>query len=132
MIQKTKRILKWIPILKKRNQKYIGIHIVAEFWHGKVIEDKKKLKEILIKAVLQAKSTPLECVIHKFEPHGITGVVLLSESHMAIHTWPEINYIAIDIFTCGERTLPNKAIEYLKEALKPKKFEIKEIKRGKI
>ncbi len=134
MIKKTKRSVQWVKTkTKKRKEKeYAGIHLIVEFWHGQIIEDPKKIKQILIKAVKEAKSTPLEIIVHKFTPQGLTGVVLLAESHIAIHTWPEIDYLAIDIFTCGQKALPDKALDYLKKVFKPKKIVIKKIKRGKI
>ena len=130
MIEKTKRSIQWVKKINK--QKYAGIHLIAEFWNGKIIEDTKEIKKILAEAVKKAKNAPLEIVIHKFSPQGLTGVVLLEESHIAIHTWPEINYAAIDIFTCGEKAIPRRALEYLKKTFKPKKIEIKELKRGKL
>lgn len=83
-------------------------------------------------AVKAADSTPLRTTADKFSPQGITGIVLLAESHIAIHTWPELGYVAIDIFTCGDKSRPLKALDYFKEELKPKRVEIKELKRGKI
>jgi len=124
---KTKRSIQWV---KEKNQKYAGIHLLAEFWGGKIIEDSKKIEKILILAAKKANNTPLEVTIHKFSPQGITGVVLLAESHIALHLWSEFNYLAIDIFTCGERAMPYKALEYLKKIFKPKIVQIKEIKRG--
>ena len=129
MIKKTKRSIKWV---KQKKQKYAGIHLIAEFWNGKIIEDSKKIEEILILAAKKGGNTPLKVAMHKFSPQGITGVILLAESHIAIHTWPEYNYLAIDIFTCGDKALPHKALDYLKKAFQPKKIEIKEIKRGEL
>ena len=130
MIKKTKRSIQWVN--KNRKLKYAGIHLIAEFWYGKVIEDSEEIKKILIEAVKRANNTPLEVAIHKFKPQGITGIVLLAESHVAIHTWPEINYVAIDIYTCGDKAYPKRALEYLKKKFQPKKVEIKILKRGKI
>ena len=127
MIRKTKRSIKWVP---RKKQKYAGIHLLAEFWGGKIIENSKEIEKILIGATKAAKNTPLEITIHKFSPQGITGVVLLAESHIALHSWPEFNYLAIDIFTCGDKAKPYKALNYLKKVFKPKKVVIKEIKRG--
>ncbi len=127
---KTKRSIQWVKENKK--QIYSGIHLIAEFWNGKIINDPKKIREILIEAVKKANNTPLEVVIHKFEPQGVTGIVLLAESHIAIHTWPEFNYVALDIYTCGDKANPLKALEFLKEKFQPKRFEFKKIKRGKI
>lgn len=130
MLIKTKRSNLWT--LQKKGQKYTGIHLIAEFWHGKIIEEPKKLERILVTAAKKAKNIPLKVAIHKFQPKGITGVVLLVESHLALHSWPEINYLAVDIFTCGEKTMPYQTLEYLKKEFQPKRVEIKEIKRGKI
>ena len=126
---KTKRSIKWV-INKQNKIKHAGIHLVAEFWYGKIVEDKEELKRILIEAVKKANSTPLKILIHKFEPQGITGVVLLAESHIAFHSWPEYNYVAIDIFTCGDKSTPQKALDYLQKEFAPKKVEIQKIKRG--
>ena len=130
MIKKTKRSIQWVK--KTKRQKYAGIHLIAEFWNGKVIENPKEVEKILVEAAKKAKNTPLEVTIHKFSPQGITGVVLLAESHIALHAWPEINYLAIDIFTCGDRGVPHRAFEYFRKIFKPKKIEIKEIRRGKL
>ena len=124
---KTKRSWKWA---KEKNQKYAGIHLLAEFWGGKIIENSKEIERILIGATKKAKNIPLKVAIHKFNPQGITGVVLLAESHIALHSWPEFNYLAIDIFTCGGKAKPRRALNYLKKVFKPKKVEVKEIKRG--
>lgn len=128
MTRKTKRSSLWIH--QKKDQKHTGIHLIAEFWYGKIIEDPKKIKKILVEAVKKAKNTPLKIVIHKFNPQGMTGIVLLAESHLAIHSWPEINYLAIDIFTCGKKAMPYQALQYFKKVFQPKKVVIKEIKRG--
>ena len=128
MQKKTKRSIQWVRQNKKLE--YAGVHLFAEFWYGKIIEDPKEIKKILIGAVKESKNTPLEVVVHKFSPQGATGVILLAESHLSIHTWPEIDYVAIDIFTCGEKAAPYKALNYLKKKFKPKKVEVKAIKRG--
>ena len=130
MAKKTKRSIQWVQ--KTDKQKYAGIHLIAEFWNGRIIEDPKEIKKILIEAVKKAKSAPLKVAIHKISPQGLTGVVLLAESHIALHAWPEINYLAIDIFTCGNKAMPYRAFEYLKKTFKPKKVEIKELKRGRL
>lgn len=141
MKKKTKRSIQWVKKTEKPQkrasapggrQKYAGIHLIAEFWNGRIIEDPKKIEKILIEAAKKSKNNSLETVIHKFQPQGITGVILLAESHIALHAWPEINYLAIDIFTCGKKAIPYKALEYFKKVFKPKKVEIKEIRRGKL
>ncbi len=127
MNKKTKRSTQWV---KTKKIKYAGIHLIAECWGGKIREDSKEIEKILIEAARAAKNIPLKIAIHKFKPQGITGFVLLAKSHIALHSWPEFDYLAIDIYTCGERTLPHKAFDYLKKKFKPRKIKIKEIKRG--
>lgn len=130
MIKKTKRSNRWV--LKKEKRKYAGIHLIVEFWNGKIIENPKKIGEILTNAAKKANNTPLKLAIHKFNPQGITGVILLAESHIAIHSWPELKYLAIDIFTCGNKSMPRKALNYLNLVFKPKKVIVKTIKRGNL
>jgi S-adenosylmethionine decarboxylase len=129
-MKKTKRS-SW-AIRKSKKQKSLGMHLIADFWFGKKVEDPKKLEKILIEAAIKAGSTPLKTSIHKFNPQGITGVLLLAESHISWHSWPEFNYLAIDIFTCGKKAMPQRALKYLKKVLRPKKVEVLMIERGKI
>ena len=131
MIEKTKRSIQWVTS-EKNKLKYAGIHLIAEFWRGKAIEDEKRLKKILIGAAKASNSTPLSVDIKKFLPQGITGVVLLAESHISIHSWPEYDYLAMDIFTCGDKSMPDKALDYLRKEFKPERVEVKKIKRGMI
>lgn len=128
-MKKTKRSKVW-AISKSKKSNSIGIHLIADFWFGKEIEDPKELEKILIEAAKKAGNTPLKFSFHKFNPQGITGVLLLAESHIAVHSWPEFNYLAIDIFTCGKKTFPEKAFEYLKKKIKPKEVRAYKIKRG--
>lgn len=125
MTKKTKGSL-----ASKRKPKYAGIHIIGEFWGGKIIEETQEIKQILTEAARRAKNTPLGIKIHKFSPRGITGFILLAESHISIHTWPELEYVAIDIFSCGLKTKPYRALKYLEKIFQPRRVKIKEIKRG--
>ena len=117
--------------LKKQPKPY-SVHLLADLEAPVFVEDPKKLRRILWQAALAANNTPLKTSIHKFTGQGITGVVILAESHIAVHTWPECHYMAVDIFTCGKKSMPYRALEYLKEQFKPKKVKIMFIKRGKI
>jgi S-adenosylmethionine decarboxylase len=128
MIAKTKRSIQWVPVNK--NIKYAGMHLIAEFWGAKDIEDEKEMRKILVGASKSSGTTPLKISTYKFNPQGITGVVLLAESHISIHAWPEYDYLAIDIFTCGDKARPLKALDYLKKQYAPKKVEVKQIVRG--
>ena len=117
-------------VVQNRSCAYAGIHLIADFWHGKSIESEREIKDILTQAAKASNSLPLSISVHKFLPQGITGVVVLAESHISIHTWPEMDYVAVDVFTCGSHTDPLKAIDSLKKAFQPKKVEIHKVKRG--
>ncbi len=115
---------------KKKEQNPLSVHLIADFRAPKFIEDPKWIKRILWDAALAANNTPLRASVYKFPVQGVTGVVILAESHIAIHTWPEHNYIAVDIFTCGKKTQPYNALKYLKKAFSPKKVKVQFIERG--
>ncbi|MCM8779504.1 MAG: adenosylmethionine decarboxylase [Candidatus Omnitrophica bacterium] len=114
--------------MKKKS--FLSFHLIGDFKSPKFIENPAKIKQILWEAAKRANNTPLKVAVHKFPHQGITGVVILAESHIAIHTWPEYGYLAIDIFTCGKNTRPYTALEYLKKVFLPKRVRIKMIKRG--
>lgn len=128
MVNKTKRSCKWIPT--KNNSQSAGVHIIAEFWGVLNIKDPKKFEQILLEAAVLAKVKPLKVYVHKFLPQGMTGVVVLAESHITFHTWPEMKYLALDIFICGEYSEPYEALNHFKKILKPKSVQVLEIKRG--
>ena len=69
-----------------------------------------------------------EVAFHKFSPQGVSGVVVISESHLAIHTWPELGYAAVDVFTCGERVDPWDAVNILREKLQAQNVTTSEVK----
>lgn len=136
MIFKTKRsdlrIRENYEVESFKRRGHAGTHILADFWSEKKIEEKKEIKRLLLGSAKEAKSSPLKISIYKFSPQGITGLVLLAESHIAVHTWPEIGYVAIDIFTCGKDTMPDKALDYFKKELSPQKVVVNKVERGKI
>jgi S-adenosylmethionine decarboxylase len=94
------------------------------------LNDLKKVEEILVTAAKEANATVIESRFHKFSPFGISGVVVIAESHLTIHTWPEYGYAAVDIFTCGEVLKPETAANYLIDRFQSKSPSIVEVKRG--
>ncbi len=110
----------------------LGRHILAEIYgcDFNILNDLKKVEEIMVNAALEAGAEVREFVFHKFSPQGVSGVVVISESHLAIHTWPEIGYAAVDVFTCGDRVDPWDACRYLTEHFKAKQIDAKEVERG--
>ena len=94
------------------------------------LNDESFLRCTLNKAAKLAKATVLNLISNKFEPQGVTAIALLAESHISIHTWPESNYSAVDIFTCGQNMLPELASQYLIEALKAEEHSLRLIERN--
>jgi len=90
------------------------------------------MEKIFINALTFSNMNVVDKILHKFEPQGETCVWLLEESHMAVHTYPENNYFALDIFTCGAEGKPQDTITYLKKSLPMKTFVFNKIKRGEI
>ncbi|MBI2252506.1 MAG: S-adenosylmethionine decarboxylase proenzyme [Armatimonadetes bacterium] len=112
--------------------KALGKHIIIElsFCNQKILGDLSAVKEIMVGAALEAKAEIREVIFHKFAPQGISGVIVIAESHLSIHTWPEYNYAAVDIYTCGKKTKPWRASKYLEEKFEAQSALTTEIKRG--
>ncbi len=110
----------------------LGRHVLAEFYgcRFEMLNDINKVQNIMINAALEAGAEVREVAFHKFSPQGVSGVVVISESHLAIHTWPELGYAAVDVFTCGERVNPWDACSFMAEKFGTKDVQASEIKRG--
>ena len=94
------------------------------------LNDESFLRCILNRASKLANATVLNLISNKFEPQGVTAIALLAESHISIHTWPESNYSAVDIFTCGQNMMPELASQYLIESLMAKEHSLRVIERN--
>jgi S-adenosylmethionine decarboxylase proenzyme len=94
------------------------------------LNDDVLLQNILSEAAEKAGSKIVNRFVHKFEPVGVSVFLILAETHISIHTWPEYGYAAVDIFICGEGKDPSAALKVIKERIKPSKFEVKEISRS--
>jgi len=110
----------------------VGRHLIVEMFEcdGKLLDGIQAVKNALLDAAVASNSTVMGFEFYRFKPHGVSGYVLLAESHISIHTWPEYGYAAVDVFTCGEHTDPWKGLEILKERLKARKITIISIDRG--
>lgn len=110
----------------------LGRQILVEFYDcdSDKINDVSFVESAFLEATRQSKATIISHNFHKFSPHGISGVVVIAESHVTIHSWPEYNYAAVDIFTCGDTIDPWIIQEYLKEAFESKNISSMEMKRG--
>ena len=131
LLEKKKKITK-DHFIVDHNQIYAGSHIIIDLWNTRFDNKINTLKKIIKKAVLIANATMLHIKLHRFgKEEGISGVAILAESHISVHTWPERDYIAFDIFMCGD-TKPQEASQYLIDTLKPKKNKITNLRRGVI
>ena len=112
--------------------KSLGKHLIIEFFQcdRSILNELKTLENHLLAAVELSGATVIQPCFHQFSPHGITGVVVVAESHFSVHTWPEYGYCALDIFTCGDNVDGRKALNYLKENLKAANISVMEVKRG--
>ena len=116
---------------KDQKLDYQSKHILIELYRCdfEKLNDESFLRCTLNRAAKLAKATVLNLISNKFEPQGVTAIALLAESHISIHTWPESNYSAVDIFTCGQNMLPEIASQYLLEALKAEEHSLRVIER---
>jgi len=110
----------------------LGKHLLLELkdCNKEVLNDVGFLKGALITAAGEAGAIVLGESFHQFNPQGVSGVVIIAESHLCIHTWPEYGYAAVDIFTCGNSVQPEKAAEILVGKLGSKSHSMMEIQRG--
>ncbi|MES9901364.1 MAG: adenosylmethionine decarboxylase [Sedimenticola sp.] len=115
--------------VEKDGLRFAGFHLLVEFWGAENLNDVSLIEEALCHAAELAGATVLSIHAHRFSPSGVTGVAILEESHISIHTWPEHGFAAIDIFMCGN-CQPYAAIGPLKEAFVPDKVMLSEHKRG--
>jgi S-adenosylmethionine decarboxylase len=109
-----------------------GKHCVLELYDcpEEYLNDQAFIEKLVGDAATHGMSTLLNQVTHAFEPHGVTSLALLAESHLSIHTWPEHGYAAVDVFTCGETANPVKCCEFIIETLQAVRHNLKVIDRG--
>lgn len=110
----------------------LGIQLAIELFDcdEKILNDYRLLEQSLVEAATKAGATVVDSVFHQFNPHGISGAVIIAESHIAIHTWPEYCYAALDIFTCGTDIDPNGIAEEVKYVLGADRMHVSRILRG--
>jgi S-adenosylmethionine decarboxylase len=112
--------------------KALGIHLLIELWscNRQKIDNLDYLEKIMAQAAEVAGATVLKTAFQDFNPQGVSGVVVIAESHLTIHTWPEYGYSAVDIFTCGTKVDPWKAAGFLKQELEAEQFSVRDFQRG--
>lgn len=111
----------------------LGRHLLVEY-HGcdrALLDDVARVRAAIVDAVVAAGATPVtDVVVHHFSPHGVTGVVVIAESHFSIHTWPEHGFAAVDLFTCGDALDPWRGFASLSRALAAERHSVVEVRRG--
>ena len=114
--------------------KALGKHLLLELngCDHKLLNDISFIKETMLAAAKASGATVLGESFHKFSPQGVSGVIIIAESHLTVHTWPEHGYAGADIFTCGTRVKPEKAAEVIIARLKPVTHSIIKMDRGNI
>ncbi len=116
--------------IEKDGVKYAGNHLIIDIYGASGLSSIEHIKSILGKCVIAAGATTLHTHLHYFSPNGgVSGVVVLAESHMSIHTWPEVDYAAIDIFTCGDAN-PELCIPVLKSGFNTDRVYVQRLMRG--
>src|SRR5688572_31971470 len=110
----------------------LGRHILVEFYNcaPELMNDVTHIEKSMVEAAETAGATVINSTFHHFSPYGVSGVVVIQESHLAIHTWPEYGYAAVDLFTCGDSVDPWKCYYHLHEKLKAKHATTIELRRG--
>lgn len=109
-----------------------GRHLILDLYDcdPEILNDYEELQRLLEASLVMAKANILRIFGEKFEPQGVTLLALLAESHASIHTWPELGYCAIDLYTCGDTTNTHRAAEFLKSKLKAGSADEKELTRS--
>ena len=116
--------------INRDGQVFAGTHLIVDLWGASRIDDLEYVEDTLREAVHEAGATLLHMHLHYFtENGGVSGVAVLAESHISIHTWPECGYAALDVFMCGDAE-PYKAIDVLKRCFRPERVELGDHKRG--
>jgi S-adenosylmethionine decarboxylase proenzyme len=112
--------------------KSLGKHILVELYgcDSKILNDHDKVQKLMLGAARAAKATIVTSEFHRFNPYGVSGAVIIAESHLTIHTWPEYGYAAVDVFTCGDEVDPWVCVGEIVRILKPQSHTALEMKRG--
>lgn len=110
----------------------LGRHLLAEFYdcNPNILNNVQLIEDAMTEAAIECGATVVTKNFHHFSPFGVSGVVIIAESHLAIHTWPEYGYAAVDLFTCGESCDPRVAYNHLQKKLNAQSGYYSELKRG--
>jgi len=111
---------------------FAGTHLLIDIWQAHGLDEMERVEKALRESANISQATLIQIHLHRFTPSGgISGIAILAESHISVHTWPERSYAAVDIFMCGD-TRPEMAIPVLEEAFLTSQIEVKTIQRGQL
>lgn len=114
---------------RRGDKVFAGIHLIIEVVNGTGLDDEARIQQAFRDCVTACGATLVHLHTHRFSPHGISGVAVLAESHITVHTWPEIGFAAFDVFMCGD-TRPHNAIPVLQSAFETQDVRCRELLRG--
>lgn len=115
--------------IRRDGRVFAGTHLIIEVVNGHGLDDEARIQKAFCDCVDRCGATLLHIHTHKFSPQGVSGVAVLAESHISVHTWPEIGYGAFDVFMCGD-SRPWLAVDVLKAAFQTEDVRVKELLRG--
>ena len=115
--------------IRRDGDVFAGTHLIIEVVEGTGLDDETRIAQSFRDCVADCGATLLHIHTHKFSPQGVSGVAVLAESHISVHTWPEIGYGAFDVFMCGDAD-PWRAVDVLKAAFATEDVRVKELRRG--
>lgn len=110
----------------------LGSHLLVELFgcDGSLLEQENYVGDVMRTAAVESKATVVAQSFHEFQPYGVSGAVIIQESHYTIHTWPEHRYAAVDLFYCGGTVLVDRAVEVLRTRFKPQRIKFLVVRRG--
>ncbi|HEU5273748.1 MAG TPA: adenosylmethionine decarboxylase [Xanthobacteraceae bacterium] len=115
----------------RKGKRGAGVHLIIDLHGARRLNDIEHIESVLRRCADAAGATLLHVHLHRFQPDGVSGVAVLAESHIAIHTWPEAGYAALDVFMCG-RTEPDRCVPILRTAFAAKRVDVNELLRGRL
>jgi S-adenosylmethionine decarboxylase len=114
-------------------EKYLSVHVLLDLYGCALnLNNPEMIHSLMLEAAKKAKTTVLNSYVHQFAPQGVSCVVVISESHLSIHTWPEFGHAEVDVFTCGENALPSIAIDFLSRVFEPQRAVLYRKERGEV
>lgn len=117
--------------IKRNGKRYAGIHLLIDLHGASHLSDLGYIESTMRRCIEASRATLLHIHLHRFEPDGVSGVAVLAESHISVHTWPESRYAAFDVFMCGD-THPEACIDIMRAAFEAEKVTVQEILRGEV